>query len=504
MAVTQKMPYNLEAEQSVLGCILIDQVIQIDIVSELSERDFLVESHKIIFRAMNAIIAENGVIDLVTISDYLGKNAQLENVGGIAYLTELTQMIPSSANYSRYVDIIKRDSVLRRLITSSNLIIEDAYTSVDSQASLQRAEKLIYDISEKTEKNALEQISVYLDPVLDKFEKLEKNVNFNTGLKSGIKRLDYATNGFQRGNLIIIAARPSVGKTTFAMNIVEEVALKQDAVVAVFELEMTKLELAQRMLCANAGVRMDDALKGKLTERDPSSLKKLWEAQKRLNNAKIFIDETSIITPQNILTKCRRLKAMQGGKLDLVVVDHIQLMSSARKDNDNRQQEVTDISKNLKALAKELDVPVIALSQLSRGITSRKGNNTEPVLSDLRESGAIEQDADLVIFLHREDMVGSVKEGQSDRESLTKILVSKNRNGKLDRFDVIFRGEYGKFYNFYVTNPDGAPSVPKTKEDFEQEESDRKYQEALSKIDLDEDEINSLSNNIPPEDDNPF
>ncbi len=504
MAVSQKMPYNLEAEQSVLGCILIDQVVQIDIVSDLSEQDFLVESHKIIFRAMNSIMAENGVIDLVTLADVLNKNSQLESVGGISYLTELTQVIPSSANYSQYIEIIKRDSALRRLITSSNLIIEDAYTSVDSEKSLQRAEKLIYDISEKSEKQGLEQMSVYLDPVLDKFEKLEKGENDEIGLKTGIKRLDYATNGFQRGNLIILAARPSVGKTTFAMNIVEEVALKQDAVVAVFELEMTKLELTQRMLCANAGVRMDDALKGKLTERDPSSLKKLWEAKKRLSNAKIFIDETSIITPQNILTKCRRLKAMQGGKLDLVVVDHIQLMSSARKDNDNRQQEVTDISKNLKALAKELNVPVIALSQLSRGITSRKGNNSEPVLSDLRESGAIEQDADLVIFLHREDMVGSVKEGQSDRESLTKILISKNRNGKLDKFDVVFRGDVGKFFNFYAINPEGANAVPKTKEDFEQEESNKKYREELSKIDLDEDEINSLSNNIPPEEEDPF
>ena len=392
MPKSNKMPYNLEAEQSVLGCILIDQTVQTDIAAELHESDFLVESHKKIITAIKDIAATNKPVDLVTLADLMQKNGTLEDAGGIAYLTELTRTVPSSANYRQYLDIVLRDGVLRRLINSSNAIIEDAMTSIDSQKSLTQAEKLIFDISESNERKGLEKIGGYFQPVLDRFEKLEKDKSFFTGLKTGFTRLDFLTNGLHKGNLVIIAARPSVGKTTFVMNIVENLAMKQDAAVAVFALEMTREELAQRMLCSVANVRMDDALKGRLTEKDPESLKRLWEAQKLLNNAKIYVDESSMVTPTDILSKCRRMKMRYG--LDMIVVDHIQLMNSAKKGVESRQQEVTDISRNLKMIAKELDVPVVALSQLSRQSTGRKDGR--PILSDLRESGAIEQDADLV------------------------------------------------------------------------------------------------------------
>ena len=492
----KSMPYNLEAEQSILGCIMIDQVMQMDVVSELSEDDFLMESHKKIFAAMRAIVSQNKPVDLVTLADLLQKDGELERVGGISYLTELTQKIPSSANYGEYLGITKRDGILRRLITGANKIIEDANESKDSLASLQFAEKIVFDISEEKERHSLDRIGEYFNEVIDKFERIGKDKNALIGLKTGFTRLDYFTNGLQRGNLVILAARPSVGKTTFVMNIAENVAMKKDAVIAVFSLEMTKVELAQRMLCSVASVKMDDALKGKLADVDPDGFKRLFEAQKLLSQTKIFIDDSTKVTPQDILSKCRRLKARQGGRLDLIVVDHIQLMESAKKDIESRQQEVTDISRNLKMIAKELDVPLIALSQLSRQVTGRKGG--KPMLSDLRESGAIEQDADVVMFLHRPEAVEGPKEdSNSNQPSLTELIIAKNRNGICDRVELVFNGAMCKFVNYDYSK--AVPS-PKTSADRKREgsaanSSDDEFQS------LSEDDINSMN---PPDEDEPF
>lgn len=447
--MANNMPYNLEAEQSVLACILLDQEVQIEILSDLNENNFLVNSHKMIFSYMREIMADNKPVDLVTLADILQKNGKLEAVGGINYLTELSKTLPSSANFRQYVNIVRRDGVLRSLITSSNKIIEDATVSTDSDHSLSYAQKLIFDISNTDDKHNLEKLGLYFDPVLDRFERLQKDKNYNTGLKTGFTQLDYVTNGLHKGNLIILAARPSVGKTTLAMNIVENVAIREKAVCAVFELEMTKIELAQRMLCSVGEVPMDACLKGKLDDTDEKGFKKLWQAKKTLNDAQIYVDETSNVTPQDILNKARRLK-MRLGRLDLIVVDHLQLMQSAKK-TESRQQEVTDISKNLKMIAKELECPVIALSQLSRQIASRKGG--KPVLSDLRESGAIEQDADLVVFLHKPD----ADAGNRPEVQLTDIIVAKNRNGACKEFQLLFKGAFCKFVN--PTNYSGQPPV---------------------------------------------
>lgn len=486
--MANSMPYNLEAEQSILACILLGQAVQMDIIAQLKEDNFLVASHKTIFSFMKEIIADNKPVDLVTLSDILQKNGKLESIGGVAYLSELTKIIPSSANYEQYLAIVSRDGVLRRLITSSNLIIEDATKSTDSANSLAYAEKLIYDIRDVDEKHNLERLGEvrsnkvdgkeqnqsYFDDVLNKFEKLQKDKNYFTGIKTGFTQLDYVTNGLHKGNLVILAARPSVGKTTLAMNIVENVALKENAVCAVFELEMTKVELAQRMLCSVGEVPMDAAVKGKLDEKDEFGFKKLWQAKKRLSDTKIYVDESSNVTPQDILNRARRLKMRQGGRLDLIVVDHLQLMQSAKK-AESRQQEVTEISRNLKMIAKELECPVIALSQLSRQIAQRKGG--KPVLSDLRESGAIEQDADLVIFLHKPD----ADSGNRPAVQSTDIIIAKNRNGVCTEFPLIFKGDYCKFVNptnfsgeppaydgKFITNDDAAPEVePYTKEDLD-------------------------------------
>lgn len=439
---TNVMPYNLEAEQSLLGSVLIDQEMQFEIMSKLKESDFNLESHKLIFDAMYSIVNRNAPIDLVTLSDAMEKSATLDKVGGIDYLTDLARSTPSAANYEYYLEIVKRDSTLRKLIRSAHEIEKEARDSSDYKKSVSIAEKSIYSISEELDNSTLTNIKSSFEEILTKFQNIQKDKNFLQGLKTGFTGLDNLTNGLHRGNLVILAARPSIGKTTFAMNIVENVAIRENAVCAVFALEMTNSELAQRMLCSVSNVSNQDALKGKLQDED---WQKLWEARKILDKAKIFVDDTSMTTCPEILSKCRRLKSKQG-RLDLIVVDHIQLMNAV-KSSDSRQQEVTEISRGLKMIAKELDVPVLALSQLSRQVTSRKGQ--KPVLSDLRESGAIEQDADIVMFIHRPDKAAEEKEIEQGKvkKNVAEIILAKNRAGECNEFEVLFKGEKSKFIN---------------------------------------------------------
>ena len=441
------LPHNLEAEQSILGCILMDPELQSELLTELNEDDFYEESHKNIFGAMREIYNKGKPIDFITLSDKLENMAKLDAVGGMAYLSEIANIVPSAANHRFYSEIVRRDSVLRKLIRSANKIIEDSYASDDSDGSLSMAEKLIYDISAEHDTSSLNPINNSFDDIIKEFEEINKDASAHAGLRSGFKEMDSFTNGFRKGNLIILAARPSNGKTTLAMNIVENAALQSGAVCAVFALEMTTAELAKRMLCSISGVSNNDATRGNL---DENSWAKLWAARKKLASAKIFVDDTSITTPAEILSKCRRLKSKNG--LDLIVVDHIQLMEVAKggvKRGDNRQQEITEISRNLKMIAKELDVPVIALSQLSRLVTGRKGQR--PMLSDLRESGAIEQDADIVMFIHRPDKVmeaedtGTSGNKNAVMKNVAEILVEKNRAGEVGSFKLLFKGDNTKF-----------------------------------------------------------
>ena len=457
------MPYNLEAEQSILGSVLIDNDYQYEIISKLKENDFYLESHRLIFDSMRTINNTNTPIDLVTLSDAMEKAATLEKVGGIDYLTDLARITPSAANYEYYLEIVKRDSTLRKLIRSAYEIAKNARESNDYTQSVSFAEKSIYSISEDLDNSSLTNINVSFNGILEKFENIQKDKNYLQGLKTGFTGLDSLTNGFHPGNLIILAARPSIGKTTFAMNIVENVAVREGAVCAVFALEMTNAELAQRMLCSVSNVSNQDALKGKLQDED---WQKLWQAQKILNSANIFVDDTSMTTFPEIQSKCRRLKSKMG-RLDLIVVDHIQLMNAV-KSNDSRQAEITEISRGLKMIAKELDVPVLALSQLSRQVTSRKGQ--KPVLSDLRESGAIEQDADIVMFIHRPDLAAEEKELEQGKvkKNVAEIILAKNRAGACDSFELLFKGERSKFINMPASfmNDIEPPATKKDRERF--------------------------------------
>ena len=437
----REMPHSLEAEQALLGCLLIDVKIQVEVAAFLAEEDFYAESHKYIFGAMEAIIRDNKPVDFVTLTDYLEKNGELERAGGISYITELTNVMPSSANYQRYLDIVKRDSMLRKLIRGSTEIIKECESSMESASALAFAEKTVYDISNSADTSEVVKIGSVLPEVMNKFDELSKNKSAYHGIKTGFKGLDSLLNGLHGSDLMILAARPGMGKTSFAMNIVEAVA-EQGYTCAVFSLEMGKEQLTQRMMCSVAGVSMESALKGKMNKQE---WLKIAKAREILSNANIFIDDSSLITPEQVLSKCRRIKKKSG--LDFVMIDYIQLMSpEKRKNSDNRQNEIAEISRNLKILAKELNVPVLALSQLSRAVEARKGR---PQLADLRESGAIEQDADIVMFIHRPDKNATEKELAEGKiqQNVAEIIVEKHRNGPQGIVKLYFKGECTKFMN---------------------------------------------------------
>lgn len=437
------LPNNLDAEQALLGCMLIDNQILADVLEKLSEDDFYHESHRYILSAMKLVYLEHKPLDLVTLADRLEIEGNLEKSGGLTYLTELTQVTPSSANYNYYFDIIRRDSVNRKLIRASREIIKFAQSSDDNVKSVQYAEEMVYDISKTNDSSSVKDIreSDGIDLVLQKFQKLSDNKDAFRGVQTGLIKLDRLTNGLQKSDLIVLAARPGMGKTSLAMNIVENAALNNDKVCAVFSLEMPEVQIIQRLMCGFAGVSMSDALSGKLESND---WKKLTKASEKLRKSRIYIDDSSRVTPAEILSKCRRIKSKNNGQLDLIMIDYIQLMSSGKKNAEqNRTQEVADITRELKIMAKELDVPVIALSQL------RRMQSKEPQLSDLRESGAIEQDADIVMFINRPDVGATDEELKKGNiiKGMADLIVAKHRNGGLDRIKLRFKGELTKFVN---------------------------------------------------------
>lgn len=433
------MPHSIEGEQSVLGCVLIDQDAGYNVLSSLSGDDFYVEAHKIIFNAMYDVYKRNSPVDLITLTDELEKNDLLESVGGLEYITTLTNIVPSASNYKHYIDIVKRDSVLRKLINRANDIINFAYDGPEKTDAIAMAEKSIFDVGREEEKGALSPINDALDGVMDKFEVIQKDKSSLRGISTGIYGLDKITNGLQNSDLILVAGRPGSGKTSLAMNIVNYAAIHGKKKCAIFSLEMPKIQLAQRSLCSCAYVSMERALKGELSVKD---WKALWAAKEKLANADIYADDNSLTTPMDILSKCRKLKREHG--LDLVMIDYLQLMSGNSKTAESRQQEVSSMSRNLKIAAKELDVPIILLSQLSRGVEARADHR--PMLSDLRESGAIEQDADIVIFVYRPDMYKDCPK-EIAGQNLAEIIVAKHRNGPQGTVNVKWIGETTTFVN---------------------------------------------------------
>jgi replicative DNA helicase len=464
MANNNAMPHNLEAEQSAIACVLLDNDCLAGFI-RLTPAHFYSPAHQIIFDAVQSLTAKNVPVDFVTLTERLTATGKLESAGGMNYLNILTDIVPSAANFKHYISILKKNATLRRLVSAGTEIIKTSGTADDEQTALKAAEKLVFDISREDEKRELTNLSAELPKVLETLDLVSKDPSALRGLKTGYYVLDDITNGLQKSDLIIIAARPGVGKTSLALNIILNAALKNKSKCAVFSLEMSKEQLAIRALSSTAKVSSTKAIKGELSAAE---WQKLWAANKKLSAANIFVDDNSAITPTEIMRKCMRLKREQG--LDLVMVDYLGLMGSGGTNMryENRQVIVAENSRAMKIMAKELECPVLLLSQLNRGIEARKGQDAEPVLSDLRESGAIEQDADIVMFIHKpkaEDAEDVVCEDYD-----AKIIIAKHRNGRIGNFNLRWHGEYTTFENAaggyagYKEEPDkkGGMTAPKT------------------------------------------
>ena len=439
-------PQNIEAEQAVLGAMLIDKEAIAKATELLSADDFYREAHRVIFSAMLELYNKNEAVDMVTVTEILKRDNKLEDIGGIAYITSLANVVLTAANVKYHAEIVAEKSVLRQLVRVSTEIAAMGYEANDDVGTLlDTAESRILEISNRKKKNDFTAINDILMDSVQSIESLLQNKGGLTGLPAGFADLDKLTSGLHPSDFIILAARPSMGKTALALNIVQNVALRAHKViggeprsVAFFSLEMSKEQLVNRMLCAEAGIDSQRLRVGEMHDEDWTHL---WDACDTMSRAKIYIDDTAGITAMDMRSRARRLKAEHG--LDLIVVDYLQLMQGSGKRNNSgdRQQEVSEISRSLKALARELDVPVLALSQLSRSVESRQIKR--PMLSDLRESGSLEQDADIVAFLYREDYYNPDTENKH-----TELIIAKHRNGPVDTVNLFFRKQFTKFVGF--------------------------------------------------------
>ncbi|MFC7366332.1 MULTISPECIES: replicative DNA helicase [Bhargavaea] len=441
-------PHSNEAEQSVIGAIFLEPQALITAAETLVPEDFYRVSHQKIFRTMVTLSDRGEAIDVVTVTEELSAKKELEDVGGISYLTEIANAVPTAANVAYYAKIVEEKALLRRLIRTATGIVEDGFTREDEvDAVLAEAEKKMMEVASRKNAGDFKHIKDVLVQTYDNIELLHTRKGEVTGIPTGFRDLDHITAGFQRNDLIIVAARPSVGKTAFALNVSQNVATKAGENVAIFSLEMGADQLVMRMLCAEGNIDAQVLRTGALEAED---WRKLTMAMGSLSNAGIYIDDTPGIRVSEIRAKCRRLKQEHG--LGMIMIDYLQLIQGSGKPGENRQQEVSEISRSLKGLARELQVPVIALSQLSRGVEQRQ--DKRPMMSDLRESGSIEQDADIVSFLYREDYYDKETEDQN----MIEIIVAKQRNGPTGTVKLAFVKEYNKFVNVDWSQHEAPPA----------------------------------------------
>ena len=428
-------PQNIEAEQSVLGAMLIKKEAITQAQELLRPDDFYREAHRIVFETMLELAGDNEAVDLVTLTEALRKKEMLEKVGGISFITALANYVPTAANIVYHAQIVKEKSELRHLIDAATEIASAAYEATDDVKDIMDdAEKKILAVAANQTGGAFEPIRNIVIDTVGRVETLYENQGGLTGISTGFRDLDRDTSGLQKSDLILVAARPSMGKTAFTLNIATYAAMHGHT-VAFFSLEMSKEQLVQRMLCSEGGIDSQRLRTGQLEDADWD---RLINTADRVSKASIYIDDTAGLNVMDLRSKARRLKAEHG--LDLIVIDYLQLMQGrARSSSDNRQQEISEISRSLKALARELDVPVVALSQLSRSVESRTVK--KPMLSDLRESGSLEQDADIVMFLYREDYYDQ----ETERKNITEVIIAKHRNGPIGTIELFFQKEFTKF-----------------------------------------------------------
>ena len=429
-------PQSVEAEQSVLGAMLIEKEAIMKVIEILKPEDFYRESHRVIYQAALSLANRSEAVDIITITEQLRKDDKLEAVGGISYVTSLANAIPTAANVGHHARIVEEKALLRGLITTATHIAGMGYDANEEvEQILDQAEKMIMGVSGRKAGPGFTPIREIISKAMSKIEELYQSKGGITGLPTGFKDLDRLTSGLQPSDLILVAARPSMGKTAFTLNIAQHVALREKKAVAFFSLEMSKEQLVQRMICAEAAI---DSAKLRIGDLADSDWPKLVNACNRLYEAPLFIDDTAGITVAQMRSKARRLKIEHG--LRLIVIDYLQLMQgSGGKNSENRQQEISEISRSLKALARELNVPIIALSQLSRSVEARQSK--KPLLSDLRESGSLEQDADIVSFLYREDYYNP----ETDNKNITEVIIAKHRNGPVDTVRLFFHKQFTRF-----------------------------------------------------------
>jgi len=429
-------PHSLEAEQSVLGAMIISKEAINTAIEKLYPEDFYKKANEEIFEAIISLFNRNEPVDIITLSEELRKRGTLEKVGGVAYLTDLTGGVATTTNVKYYCDIVKEKSILRRLIESCDNIMAKSYEdSEDVNSIIEEAEKSIFDITQGRHNKGFAPIK---DVLLDSFSKMEEMAAREgelTGLTTGFIDIDNKLSGLQKSDLILLAARPSMGKTALGINIATNAAIKAGAKVAIFSLEMSKEQLVQRMISAVAHVDLQKIISGRLNEDE---WLQIIDSMGPLSQTNIYIDDTAGISLTEMKAKCRRLKIEKG--LDLVLIDYLQLMQLDGR-TENRQQEISAISRGLKALAKEMECPVIALSQLSRAPELRSDHR--PILSDLRESGAIEQDADVVMFLYRDEYYNQ----DSDKKNIGEVIIAKHRNGPTGNVELVWLKEFTKFVN---------------------------------------------------------
>ena len=428
-------PQSIEAEKSVLGSMMIDKNVIAQAVEILSAEDFYRDAHKYIFKSIVEMYQRDEPIDEITLLEHLKSTDRLEKSGGISYITEIGSSVLTTANVKSYIKIVEDKATLRKLIDSSTKIIESCYNNQDDvEKVIDVAEQKIFDLAEKKSSSDFEPLSDILERGFEQIETLFNNKGEVTGVGSGFKDLDDLTSGFQKGDMILIAARPSMGKTTFALNIAEHAALREGKSVVIFSLEMSKEQLAYKLLCSEANVDMLKLRTGNLEDKDWENIAR---ASGPLSSAKIYIDDTAGVSIMEMRSKCRRLKIEYG--IDLILIDYLQLMSGSGEES--RQQEVSEISRNIKAIAKDMQCPVIALSQLSRAPEQRADHR--PMLSDLRESGSIEQDADLVMFLYRDEYYNK----ETEEKNVAECIIAKQRNGPVGNVKLAWIGQFSKFGN---------------------------------------------------------
>lgn len=443
----RRYPHDIEAERSLLGAMLINKDVAKEVLLKASAQDFYDDGHRLIYHAMESLNKQNTVIDVTTVTSFLLDHEQLDKMGGVNYLRQLSESVPTIAHTDYYLDIIEDKAMLRRIIAQATIIAEKAYGEIEDLSDfIDESEKKFLEVTHDRKAGDFKNVRGVINEITDRLVMLQ-NLNTNiSGVATNFTDLDRITSGFQNGDLIILAARPAMGKTAFALNIAANVALDSKEPVAIFSLEMPASQLVQRIICAIGGIDGTSMRTGEIMKTNAN---KYYAAAQRTTQCNLYIDDTAGIKINDIVAKCRKLKQDQG--LKMIIIDYLQLIVGASNNRESRQQEVSDISRQLKALARELNVPVIALSQLSRSVEQRP--NKRPILSDLRESGAIEQDADIVSFLYREDYYRSPDKKEEDN-GITELTIAKHRNGPTGEVQLAFEKNYSRFSNLSNISPE--------------------------------------------------